>query len=79
MYRLVCKHLGENEQTKNGTIGAQAADEWIDCWVGCANVLVQNNHKVEALAIDSLRILYCCQLGLGIIHEARPTVLGKDH
>jgi hypothetical protein len=45
VYRLVCKHFGESEHTKNDATSTRAADEWIDCWVGCANVLVQNNYK----------------------------------
>ncbi|KAH0836569.1 cell differentiation family, Rcd1-like-domain-containing protein [Lanmaoa asiatica] len=45
VYRLVCKHFGESERAKNDATSARAADEWIDCWVGCANVLVQNNYK----------------------------------
>lgn len=52
VYRLVCKHLGESRSTKNVATDAKAVDEWIDCWVGCANVLIQNNYKVKAF--------YCC-------------------
>ncbi|KAF9221440.1 hypothetical protein BS17DRAFT_785404 [Gyrodon lividus] len=45
VYRLVCKHFGEHQNAKNDENNGSIADEWIDCWVGCANVLVQNNHK----------------------------------
>ncbi|KAF9245333.1 Mus7/MMS22 family-domain-containing protein [Melanogaster broomeanus] len=45
VYRLICKHFGEDENVKNLEDNTNTADEWIDCWVGCANVLVQNNHK----------------------------------
>ncbi|KIJ61983.1 hypothetical protein HYDPIDRAFT_95349 [Hydnomerulius pinastri MD-312] len=45
VYRLVCKHLGENEGVRTRDNHAEIVDEWIDCWVGCANVLVQNSHK----------------------------------
>ncbi|KAG6381518.1 cell differentiation family, Rcd1-like-domain-containing protein [Boletus reticuloceps] len=45
VYRLVCKHFGESERAKSDATSNKAADEWIDCWVGCANVLVQNNYK----------------------------------
>ncbi|KAF8141719.1 Mus7/MMS22 family-domain-containing protein [Boletus edulis] len=45
VYRLVCKHFGESERAKSDATSNKAADDWIDCWVGCANVLVQNNYK----------------------------------
>ncbi|KIJ20769.1 hypothetical protein PAXINDRAFT_6551 [Paxillus involutus ATCC 200175] len=45
VYRLVCKHFGESDNAKNHEDNVNIADEWIDCWVGCANVLVQNNYK----------------------------------
>ncbi|KAG9312886.1 Mus7/MMS22 family-domain-containing protein [Chiua virens] len=45
VYRLVCKYFSESEHAKADLASAKAADEWIDCWVGCANVLVYNNCK----------------------------------
>lgn len=57
----------------------RAADEWIDCWVGCANVLVQNNYKVEDFVTDAHNAIYWCLLGLGVIHEARTAILGKNY
>ncbi|KAG6334435.1 hypothetical protein ID866_4656 [Astraeus odoratus] len=45
MYRLVCKHLGEIEHGKGQGHDMNVADEWIECWVGCANVLIQNGNK----------------------------------
>ncbi|KIK80889.1 hypothetical protein PAXRUDRAFT_833254 [Paxillus rubicundulus Ve08.2h10] len=45
VYRLVCKHFGESDNAMNHENNLNITDEWIDCWVGCANVLVQNNHK----------------------------------
>lgn len=51
MYRLVCKHFSDREHAKADAASNKAADEWIDCWAGCANVLVQNNYKVEGLLL----------------------------
>lgn len=61
VYRLVCKHFGESEDAKNDATTTRAADDWIDCWVGCANVLVQNNYKVCALSpVLRTRFIYVC-------------------
>lgn len=79
VYRLVCKHFGESEHAQNDATSTKAADEWIDCWVGCANVLVQNNYKVEGNVTDAHNAIHWCLLGLGVIHEARAAILGKDH
>ncbi|KAI6112835.1 Mus7/MMS22 family-domain-containing protein [Pisolithus sp. B1] len=45
VYRLVCKHLGDSEHGQVHENRTSVADEWIECWVGCANVLVQNGNK----------------------------------
>ncbi|KAI6164406.1 Mus7/MMS22 family-domain-containing protein [Pisolithus thermaeus] len=45
VYRLVCKHLGDSEHGQVHESRTSVADEWIECWVGCANVLVQNGNK----------------------------------
>ncbi|KAH7914631.1 Mus7/MMS22 family-domain-containing protein [Hygrophoropsis aurantiaca] len=44
LYRLVCKQFGDNEGLQGTTLEdyCYSADRWIDCWVGCVNVLVQN-------------------------------------
>ncbi|KAL4063194.1 Mus7/MMS22 family-domain-containing protein [Scleroderma citrinum] len=45
VYRLVCKHLGESENETAQESRTNVADKWIECWVGCANVLIQNGNK----------------------------------
>ncbi|KAI6149743.1 Mus7/MMS22 family-domain-containing protein [Pisolithus tinctorius] len=45
VYRLVCKHLGDSENAQVHENRMNVADEWIECWVGCANVLIQNGNK----------------------------------
>ncbi|KAI6044231.1 Mus7/MMS22 family-domain-containing protein [Pisolithus marmoratus] len=45
VYRLVCKHLGDSENGQVHENRMSVADEWIECWVGCANVLIQNGNK----------------------------------
>ena len=41
IFRLVCKHFNDPSDTVSFEEYCQDADKWIDCWVGCANVLVQ--------------------------------------
>ncbi|CCL98524.1 uncharacterized protein FIBRA_00523 [Fibroporia radiculosa] len=45
IYRLVCKYF--NDLTDQGSLEpySQEADKWVDCWVGCANVVVQNGRR----------------------------------
>ncbi|KAI0769083.1 Mus7/MMS22 family-domain-containing protein [Trametes elegans] len=45
IYRLVCKHFNDPVYQQSGEISFDDADKWIDCWVGCASVVVQNGKK----------------------------------
>ncbi|KAL1950542.1 hypothetical protein VTO73DRAFT_5666 [Trametes versicolor] len=45
IYRLVCKHFSDPAYQKPGELHFNDADNWIDCWVGCASVVVQNGKK----------------------------------
>ncbi|KAI0373643.1 hypothetical protein BV20DRAFT_1111197 [Pilatotrama ljubarskyi] len=45
VYRLVCKHFSDPAYQRPGDLAFDDADKWIDCWVGCANVIVQNGKK----------------------------------
>ncbi|EIN06032.1 hypothetical protein PUNSTDRAFT_145408 [Punctularia strigosozonata HHB-11173 SS5] len=46
IFRFVCKHvLDPNENLWTLEQFRNDADHWVDCWVGCANVLVQNGLK----------------------------------
>ncbi|CDO69890.1 hypothetical protein BN946_scf184884.g49 [Trametes cinnabarina] len=45
IYRLVCKHFNDPVYQRSGELRFDDADRWIDCWVGCANVVVQNGKK----------------------------------
>ncbi|KAI0819256.1 Mus7/MMS22 family-domain-containing protein [Trametes gibbosa] len=45
IYRLVCKHFSDPTYQKPGELHYADADNWINCWVGCANVVVQNGKK----------------------------------
>ncbi|KAI6104024.1 hypothetical protein EV401DRAFT_672499 [Pisolithus croceorrhizus] len=44
-YRLVCEHLGDSEHGQTHESYTSVTDEWIECWVGCVNMLVQNGNK----------------------------------
>ncbi|KAH9949775.1 Mus7/MMS22 family-domain-containing protein, partial [Amylocystis lapponica] len=45
IYRLVCKHF--HDTGVEGTLEqfSNDADRWIDCWAGCASVVVQNGRR----------------------------------
>ncbi|KAI0647862.1 Mus7/MMS22 family-domain-containing protein [Trametes meyenii] len=45
IYRLVCKHFSDPQYQQPGELEFDQADKWIDCWVGCINVVVQNGKK----------------------------------
>ncbi|KAL6308241.1 Mus7/MMS22 family-domain-containing protein [Sparassis latifolia] len=42
IYRLVCKHF---QQGSTEGYSLQDTDRWIDCWVGCVSVVVQNGKR----------------------------------
>ncbi|EGO22248.1 hypothetical protein SERLADRAFT_472803, partial [Serpula lacrymans var. lacrymans S7.9] len=44
IYRLVCKHFSDVSAPSIEDY-CRTADKWIDCWVGCASVLVQNRKR----------------------------------
>ncbi|KII85768.1 hypothetical protein PLICRDRAFT_44168 [Plicaturopsis crispa FD-325 SS-3] len=45
IYRLICKHFNDPSETNSIEEYCHDADKWIDCWVGCANVVVQNTKR----------------------------------
>jgi hypothetical protein len=45
IYRLVTKYFGEHYDSASFEEYCHDADMWISCWVGCANILVQNRKK----------------------------------
>ncbi|KAH7927866.1 hypothetical protein BV22DRAFT_245793 [Leucogyrophana mollusca] len=51
LYRLVCKQFRDGEHSRAITLEDYCCntDQWIDCWVGCANVLVQNRLREWSL------------------------------
>ncbi|KAI0715629.1 Mus7/MMS22 family-domain-containing protein [Cerioporus squamosus] len=52
MYRLVCKHFNDPAYQQAGELSFRKADDWVDCWVGCCNVVVQNNDKDWEFFLD---------------------------
>ena len=40
IYRLVCKHFNDPVYQHAKEPPFQKADQWVDCWVGCASVVV---------------------------------------
>ena len=50
IYRLVMRHF--NDPSDPGDPDSldrynDETDEWVECWVGCASVLVQNGKRVS--------------------------------
>ena len=56
IYRLVCKHFNDVTYQQRGELSFKAADQWIDCWVGCASVAVQNNIQVSGTKESAIRV-----------------------
>ena len=46
IYRLVYKHFNDPVYRESRELSFHDADKWVDCWVGCASVVVQNGKKV---------------------------------
>ena len=46
MWGFVCKHVGPDDAQEDQDAESFAYDAWVDCWVACANVGVQNSVKV---------------------------------
>lgn len=46
MYMFVCKFLDPSQMTRLEDY--EGADGWVDCWVGCASVVVRHGLRVRA-------------------------------
>lgn len=56
IYRLIDKHLRpEVDNNSNGS--APDTDPWIQCWAGCACILVQNGLRVRVLQARMIHAL----------------------
>ena len=55
IYRMVCKHFNETS-TRVSPFASDDTDAWIDCWVGCAGVLVQNGRRVSTSSLSALEL-----------------------
>ncbi|OSX59709.1 hypothetical protein POSPLADRAFT_1048198 [Postia placenta MAD-698-R-SB12] len=53
IYRLVCTHFNESGANTGFETFSQDADAWVECWVGCASVIVQNSRRSWERIIDS--------------------------
>ena len=50
IYRLVLRHFNDPSDPSDPESLERyndETDEWVECWVGCANVLVQNGRRVS--------------------------------
>ncbi|EIW79166.1 hypothetical protein CONPUDRAFT_166954 [Coniophora puteana RWD-64-598 SS2] len=45
IYRLVCRYFNDDHTAESMEDFCFHADQWIDCWVGCGNVSVQNGKR----------------------------------
>ena len=79
IYRMVVKHFNDpsvNNISKHHLEDhVQDAEKWIDCWAGCAAVIVQNGRKVFTYSIRQSRFIELC-VGMVPLFESRTTVLG---
>jgi hypothetical protein len=46
IHRLVCKFFHDSVRKTGFDDYCRDVDKWIDCWIGCANVVVQNRKRV---------------------------------
>ena len=80
IYRFIIKHFSD-PQMKQGVSQrvkryCQDADSWIDCWVDCAAVTVQNNERVRL--IRHACAFLTLSVGLVTLFESRTAVLGSN-
>lgn len=78
IYRLVCKHFSDPAYQKPGELHFNDADNWIDCWVGCASVVVQNGKKVCVCACRATQPGLTRSAGLELLFELWAAILGDD-
>ncbi|KAH9936512.1 uncharacterized protein B0H18DRAFT_1164925 [Fomitopsis serialis] len=56
IYRLVMRHFSGPNESESLEQYSDETDRWVDCWVGCASVLVQNGKRSwEKISDDSWR------------------------
>ncbi|KAG8878846.1 hypothetical protein FRB97_002173 [Tulasnella sp. 331] len=45
IFQFIQKHYGDTNNRTDRPVSPQCDDKWVECWVGCVDVLVQNNIK----------------------------------
>jgi hypothetical protein len=48
IYRLVIKHVSDASEEIIQKDACADIDKWVDCWVGCAQVVVHNGKRVRS-------------------------------
>lgn len=79
IYRFIIKHFSDTQLKQGVTQQAdryhQDADSWVDCWVDCAAVTVQNNERVRILCNVCVSLL-TFGVGLVTLPKFRTPVMG---
>lgn len=52
VFRVLCAHLSSRHQDQLET------DKWVECWIGCAEVLVRNGRRVSLFLVRDARERY---------------------
>jgi len=79
IFRLVCKHFNDPSDTLSFEEYCQDADKWIDCWVGCAHVLVQLGKRVRFCNCFAQHLTKVPVPELGGLPGTWADVVGKDN
>lgn len=58
IYRLVCKRVSDVPEDSVQENSCVDVDAWIDCWVGCAQVIVQNANTAERVSFNAVHCFF---------------------
>ena len=76
IYRLVCKQFHDLKDHQGSWESLYDIGLWIDCWVGCASVIVRNKRRVSP-SEDMFRYTSHITAGLVALFQPWSTVMAK--
>lgn len=81
IYRLVCKRVSDVPEDSVQEHSCVDVDAWIDCWVGCAQVIVQNGDKTDRVSFPCLHAFdaeHVTHLGLVSLSTAWRSIMAEN-
>ena len=67
IFKLVMKRVTDIPEGSSRELGRFDLDKWIDCWVGCAKIVVHNGLRVRASDITFTRCCLTDRTGLVVL------------